>query len=167
MTFCSLSLCAGAGCTALWVEGCFVQEWGTSSWSFPQQPITGCSIGSPVTTCTRGCGATVCQENVSHTVRASVSGDGIVPLCWCSRATFWPDGREVWWLLDAFIIVLAFGHTQISLLWVKRLWMDAMDAVFPLQSCVLPLNCEMWSMMAATRPPPEPSLASSLFEMSK
>lgn len=91
----SLSLCAGAGCTALWVEGCFVQEWGTSSWSFPQQPITGCSIGSRVTTCTRGCGATVCRGNVSHTVRASVSDDGVLDLMGCAEATFFPAASEV------------------------------------------------------------------------
>lgn len=65
-------LCAGAGCTASWAEGCFVQAWGTSSSSFPQQLITGCSIGSPATTCTRACGATVCRENASRTTTASV-----------------------------------------------------------------------------------------------
>lgn len=66
---------AGAGCTASWAEGCSVQAWGTSSWLFPQQPITGFSIASPAATCTRACGATACRGNASHTLTALVSVD--------------------------------------------------------------------------------------------
>ncbi len=66
------SLSVGAGCTASWEEGCFVQEWAIYSWLFPQQQITGCSTVIQTTTCTRGCGDTACPENASHTPTALV-----------------------------------------------------------------------------------------------